>query len=140
MDPAADRLLIWDDSADEAAGAIAWLALDNLQITDATLKAAGVIERRRKFNDFVSGTLAQATHMEGHVNNVNGAITIPNPTATGCSFVLINGTSSSITITRGGSFMFVNGVNVSSAVLGARRAAHVEFAGSSVCHLEGGVA
>ena len=98
----------------------------------------GEMRARAETNTSVTGTLVEATHLKGAINELSGNVTVPTTTA-GCHGVLAcDGTAR--TITRGtGLTMYVNGSNVASATLAARGVASVLFTTASVCYVSGDV-
>jgi hypothetical protein len=104
----------------------------------ALLDVGGEMRAYAENNALVNGTLADATHLKGAINGLNGNVTVPTATA-GANGVLC-GDGTARTITRGtGLTMYVNGSNVASATLAARGVASVLFTTASVCYVSGDV-
>lgn len=104
----------------------------------ALLDVNGEMRARAETNTTVTGTLVEATHLKGAINELSGNVTVPTTTA-GCHGVLAcDGTAR--TITRGsGLTMYVNGSNSASATLAARGVASILFTSSTVCYVSGDV-
>lgn len=102
--------------------------------------SGGGLETKATVNTSVSGTLVTTTHLRGHVNNINGNITMPAGEAGGHA-VIVNDSSTARTVSRdaGLSNMFVNGSNVASATISGRGVVGVVYTASSICHLSGDV-
>ena len=113
-------------------------ATDYAELSGAVF--TGAVEGKATINTPVSGTLVAADHLRGHINNINGTITIPSA-AGGSHGIIVNNNATTKTINRdaGLANMFVNGSNVSSATLAGRGVVGVVYTATSICHLTGDV-